>query len=114
MSDRAEPAKPRRLVPPVYLYDVKLSRVQISTSYTKVLEENPRRVAIIFTTSFVGTYEIWPEQQASSPFGIPFGLSTGPIILKFNDHPKLVTGPWWCIEPSFGGWILVSEEIAVP
>lgn len=115
MSDQKQAQVSRRRVnPPIDMYGGKASIVAVGTTPTKILEENPRRVGIIFTTSGIGTTFVWPEPRSTDPRGIPI-LSTGvEFRLTFNDFPTLVTGPWYAVETTTGTNVAIWEELALP
>lgn len=102
----------QRVNPPVWLYRAKLSAVAVGTSPQQVLSDNPKRVAVLFTSGSVGSWYIWPEPLSADPKGIPLPNNLQSLEFKFNDHPGLVVGPWYAQESTVGGTLLIAEDIA--
>jgi len=82
---------------------------QVGLAVTRVLGNNPNRVAAVVTNLSLNRIYISPDRSPSSSHGIRLDPNGGSIVLLWNEDFSLVGWEWNAIADAAGSSIFVLE-----
>lgn len=102
-----------KIVPPIWLYDARLTTVVVGTTPAIILPANPYRVSFVIGAGAATTVRIWPADLSGVSQGIRIADASGMFEIKWNDHPGILPLAWWAVDSVGGVTILIAESVAV-